>query len=236
MPRIGRKGQYMHVVIFAGGTIQPGKAVDDALASADMVSAADSGAEAALRYGRIPAFVVGDFDSLDPHTVEELRSRGSQIIAVAAEKDETDTELAVQHAMKQSATEITLLGALGGSRFDHMLANVLLLAGFESPPIRIVDGASLGWLLKGPGTAVIDGEKGDLLSLLPLTANADGVSTKGLYYPLHGETLHFGKPRGVSNVLTGKHAEVTLERGLLLVIHTKRTSPGYSSSGQSSEL
>lgn len=211
----------MHVVIFAGGTIQAGKAVDEALASADLVIAADSGAEAAMRYGLIPAFVVGDFDSLDQQTLEKLRSTGSQIRTVAVEKDETDTELAVQIAVEQGATEVTLLGALGGSRFDHTMANVLLLAGFESLHMRIVDGTSAGWLLKGPGTGVIEGERGDLLSLLPLTENAEGVSTQGLHYPLRGETLHFGKPRGVSNVLTEARAEVTLERGLLLVIHTK---------------
>ncbi len=151
----------------------------------------------------------------------KLRGSGSQILAVAAEKDETDTELAVQLAVEQGATKITLLGALGGMRFDHTMANVLLLAGYQSPPIRIVDGASVGWLLKGPGTAQIDGKAGELLSLLPLTADASGVSTKGLYYPLRGETLHFGKPRGVSNVLTEERAEVTLESGMLLVIHTR---------------
>lgn len=208
----------MHVIIFAGGTIQPGKAVNEALANVDMVIAADSGAEAALRYGHTPNFVVGDFDSLDQQVKEKLRDSGSQIQAVAAEKDETDTELAVQLAVEQGATKITLLGALGGVRFDHTMANVLLLAGFQSPPICIVDGASFCWLLRGPGTAQIDGKAGELLSLLPLTADASGVSTKGLYYPLRGETLYFGNPRGVSNVLTEERAQVTLESGMLLVI------------------
>jgi len=210
----------MRVVIFAGGTIQPGKAVEAALASADTIIAADGGAETALRNSCTPAFVVGDFDSLDPRIAEELRGKGSQFISAPAEKDETDTELAMQLAIKQGATEITLLGALGGHRFDHTMANVLLLAGYESPPIRIVDGDSVGWLLNGPGIATINGKPGDLLSLLPLTGDADGVSTQGLYYPLRGETLSFGKPRGLSNVLTGKHAEVKLERGLLLIIQT----------------
>src|SRR5947209_6295046 len=167
----------MHVVIFAGGTIQPGKAVDEALSRANLVIAADSGAEAALHYAHIPTFVVGDFDSLDQQVREKLRGSGSQIRAVAAEKDETDTELAVQLAVQQGATQITLLGALGGMRFDHTMANVLLLAGYQSLPIRIVDGASSCWLLRGPGMAQIDGKAGELLSLLPLTADASGVST-----------------------------------------------------------
>jgi len=210
----------MHVVIFAGGTYQPGTASQNALASADTLIAADSGAETALRLGYVPAYVVGDLDSLDAQLVEQLRARGSRIITAAVEKDETDTELAIQLAIEQGATEITLLGALGGERFDHTIANVFLLAGFDTIPIQIIDGPSTCWLLRGPGHTTIEGQSGDLLSLLPLTGDATGIHTQGLYYPLNGETLRFGKPRGVSNVLTAERAEVSLESGLLLVIHT----------------
>jgi thiamine pyrophosphokinase len=210
----------MHIVIFAGGKLEPGRAFHEAIASADLVIAADSGAATALRYGCVPAIVVGDFDSLDELLLQELSERGSQARRVAVEKDETDTELAVQAAVEQGATSITLLGAIGGTRFDHTMANILLLAGFESVPIRIVDGPSTCWLVHGPGSSAIDGQVGDLVSLLPLTSDASGVRTRGLYYPLNGETLYFGKPRGVSNVLVEEHAEVSVEEGLLLVIHT----------------
>jgi thiamine pyrophosphokinase len=210
----------MHVVIFAGGTLQPGKAFYDAMTSADMIIAADSGAATALKYGYTPGIVVGDFDSLDTALMQELSEKGSQVRRVAVEKDETDTELAVQVAIEQGATSITLLGALGGARFDHTMANVLLLAGFERVPITIVDGPATCWLVRGPGSSAIDGNVGDLVSLLPLTSDASGVRTKGLYYPLRGETLYFGKPRGVSNVLIEEHAEVFVEGGMLLVIHT----------------
>jgi thiamine pyrophosphokinase len=210
----------MHVVIFAGGTLRPGKAFYRAIASADLIIAADSGAATALQYGCIPALVVGDFDSLDTHLLQELSERGSQVRQVAVEKNETDTELAVQAAIGQGATSITLLGALGGERFDHTMANILLLADIETVPAKIVDGPSTCWLVRGPASSVIDGQKGDLLSLLPLTGEASGVRTKGLYYPLHGETLRFGKPRGVSNLLTQEHAEVSLVGGMLLVVHT----------------
>lgn len=212
----------MHIVIFAGGTSKTGEAVYKAIADANLMIAADSGAATALRYGCTPAIVVGDFDSLDEQLIEQLRAGGSRMVSAAVEKDETDTELAVQLALEQGATTITLLGALGGVRFDHTMANVLLLAGFDSVPIKIVDGPSVCWLVKGPGNTTIDGHVGDLLSLLPLTGDASGIRTLGLYYPLQGETLHFGKPRGVSNVLTQEHAEVSLESGLLLVIHTSQ--------------
>src|SRR6266849_839547 len=212
----------MRVVIFAGGTYQQGKASQKALMDADMLIAADSGAATALRLGHVPTYIVGDFDSLDTQLVEQLRARGSRIISAAVEKDETDTELAMQLAIEQGATEITLLGALGGERFDHTIANVLLLAGYDNVPIKIIDGSSTCWLLRGPGSTTIEGQTGDLLSLFPLAGDATGIHTRGLYYPLRGETLRFGKPRGVSNVLTGEQAEVSLESGLLLVIHTQR--------------
>jgi thiamine pyrophosphokinase len=210
----------MHVVIFAGGTLRPGRAFYAAIDRADMIVAADSGAETALQYDCTPRIVVGDFDSLDGLVLEDLGKRGSQIRRVAVEKDETDTELAVQVAIEEGATRITLAGAFGGARFDHTMANILLLAGFEGVPITIVDGPSMGWLVRGPGSSAIDGQVGDLVSLLPLTGDANGVRTKGLYYALEGETLSFGKPRGVSNVLIEEHAEVDVEGGMLLVIHT----------------
>jgi thiamine pyrophosphokinase len=210
----------MHVVIFAGGTLRPGKALNAAIGRADMIIAADSGAATALQFGCTPSFVVGDFDSLDTALLQELSERGSQVRRVAVEKDETDTELAVQVAIEQGATSITLLGAFGGARFDHTLANILLLAGFERVPIRIVDGPATCWLVRGPGSSEINGRVGDLVSLLPLTGDASGVRTKGLYYALNGETLYFGRPRGMSNVLIEEHAEVFVEGGMVLVIHT----------------
>src|SRR6266516_8215265 len=101
----------MHVAIFAGGEFKPGRAFHEAIASADLIIAADSGAATALHYGCSPAIVVGDFDSLDAPRLQELKTRGSSIDQVAVEKNETDTELAVQAAIEEGADTITLLGA-----------------------------------------------------------------------------------------------------------------------------
>ncbi|HLX40005.1 MAG TPA: thiamine diphosphokinase [Ktedonobacteraceae bacterium] len=216
----------MHIIIFAGGTVQSGSAVSTAIATAEIVIAADSGAATALQYGCIPALVVGDFDSLDPAVLQQLIVYGSEIRRVTAEKDETDTELAILAAIERGATTITLLGWSGGMRFEHTIANLLLLADITTVPIRIADSDSTGWLLRGPVRERLAGQVGDLLSLLPLTGAATGVRTAGLYYPLQGETLHFGKPRGISNVFTQETAEVFLQEGLLLLIHTQTNSHG----------
>ncbi len=214
----------MHAIVFAGGTLQAGKAVEAAIARANLIIAADSGALTAFNYGLIPSFIIGDLDSVVIPS-QNLEAMGSQVIQVAEEKDETDTELAIQLAVDRGAATVTLLGGLGGTRFDHTMANVCLLAAFEPVALSIVDGTTTIWLLRGPGRTSILGQPRDLLSLLPLTAEAIGVRTQNLYYPLHGETLLFGKPRGVSNVLTHDRAEVSLESGMLLIIHTAIDDP-----------
>lgn len=210
----------MNTLIFAAGTITPGRALQQAIASSELIIAADKGAAAALHYGLTPTIVVGDLDSIPKATLQQLRTTNSQIIQAPVEKDETDTELAITIAIEHGATSITLLGALGGARFDHTIANILLLADIDSVPMRIIDGPTSCWLLRGPTSSSITGNVGDLLSLFPLTNDATNVSTHGLYYPLHNDTLHFGKPRGVSNSLTQEQASVSLTSGLLLVIHT----------------
>lgn len=194
--------------------------MERALTKDGMVIAADSGASGALELGCEPTYVVGDLDSLSPQTRARLERSGCTIVRAPAEKDETDTELAIEKALDLGATSITLLGALGGTRFEHTIANILLLAAYTLP-LEIVDGNSRGWLLRGPGETLIQGKQGDLLSLFPLMAAAEGVYTENLYYPLRGETLRFGRPRGLSNVLQDRQAKVALEIGLLLVIHTE---------------
>jgi thiamine pyrophosphokinase len=64
----------------------------------------------------------------------------------------------------------------------------------------------------------LTGAPGDLVTLLPVGGPAHGVTTHGLQYPLHGETLQPGATRGVSNVLLESRATVELASGTLLVL------------------
>ena len=214
----------MRVVIFAGGTVRPGNAINDALQHADQIIAADGGAETAIKqYSCRPSIVVGDLDSLDPALLADLRTHGCRIIQAQVEKDETDTELAIDTALQQGATEITLLGALGGARFDHSIANILLLSAYPQIDICIIDGPSICWLLHGPASVQISGQPGDLLSLFPLLGDVEDITTAGLYYPLHGGTLRQGRPRGISNVLLSNPAGIAFQTGTLLCIQTSQT-------------
>src|SRR5258705_10797897 len=113
----------MNVVIFTGGVVGKGYFVTNAINSADFIIAADSGAKDSLAFGIIPKIVIGDFDSLDKKTKEILEKKGTEFIKYPTNKNETDTELAVNFAIKKGATKISILGGMMGGRLDHVVGN-----------------------------------------------------------------------------------------------------------------
>lgn len=214
--------QCKHALVFANGELIDGPAVQAALhPPADpLIIAADGGARLALECGLIPQVVVGDMDSLMPSELKVLEARGAVIERYSVHKNETDLELALLAAVARQVQEIRIFGSLG-NRIDQEIANIYLLmlpalAGFD---VRIVSGAQTLWLI-GPGRHVLHGAAGDTVSLLPIGGDAVGVVTEELFYPLRAETLFMGPARGVSNVMNGAEAWVTLAEGHLLVVHT----------------
>jgi len=211
----------MHTVILANGTPPTLDLVRHIANSADMLICADGGARAALMAQLRPAWVVGDLDSLDADDLDNLVRLGAVIQRYPVRKDETDLELALRHAVKQGATRITILGALGG-RVDQLLANILLLAlpALREIPTRILDEEQEIQLITSQG--VIHGRVGDVVSLVPIGGDAIGVETEGLEWALGGSTLVFGPARGISNTMTAPMATVKVKSGLLLAIRLLR--------------
>jgi thiamine pyrophosphokinase len=193
-----------------------------------MVIAADGGARLARDLGVAIDQWVGDGDSLRGDELEELRAAGVPIELAPADKDESDTELAVLAAVARGATDITILGGLGGLRVDHALANVALLAhpSLATCTARILSDGARVRLVGGPATVELPGTPGDLVSLLPFGGDADGVTTTDLRFPLRDERLEAGRARGLSNVRLTTVARVSLRKGRLLVVETPaRLSP-----------
>lgn len=207
----------MRAVIIANGQIHDSDFRRSLVASTDLVVCADGGASNALALGLPPDVVIGDLDSLDGDVRSQLEKKGCQFMVHPARKDETDLELAIKYAVEQGAQEVLILGALG-NRFDHTLANVLLLAlpELRSVKAKIINGRQEVFLIRDE--ALIEGQVGDTLSLLPLTAEVTGIYTEGLEYPLENGTLYLGPARGVSNVLTTPRARVQVDQGLLLAV------------------
>lgn len=68
----------------------------------------------------------GDFDSIDKSDYIGLKAAGVEMIGYPAEKDMTDSELAVEIAINRGCSRVILLGAIG-SRLDHSISNLFLL-------------------------------------------------------------------------------------------------------------
>jgi thiamine pyrophosphokinase len=194
-----------------------------------LIVAADGGWEKAAALGLRPSLLVGDADSLDADRFAALAVQGVEVERSPSAKDESDAELALQAALRRGASHVTILGALGGARFDHALANVCLLA-LPDPAaaeIQLLDATTRVRLLRapsaggGPARMELAGAAGDLVSLLPVGGTAQGVTTDGLLYPLADEDLPPGPARGLSNVRLAPTASVSLRGGTLVVVETR---------------
>lgn len=220
--------QVQRVVIVADGRTDDA-GLREAVQRGDLVIGADGGARRAMLAGVHVDLVVGDLDSLDEADLDDLVEAGATLIRARPDKDESDTELCLLTALDRGATRIRVLGALGGPRIDHELANVALLAHprLDGLDAAIVDGdvtiRRLG-VAGGPGSLAITGAQGDLVTLLAIDDPVEGVTTHHLRYPLHRESLSQGPARGLSNVMLGDVARVETHRGRLLLIHTRSST------------
>jgi thiamine pyrophosphokinase len=223
----------VHALIVADGDVPSRSALDAGWprwdGEVDLIVAADGGWDKAVALGLRPALLVGDGDSLPEDRFDDVAAQGVPIERSPAAKDESDAELALTATLRRGATHVTILGALGGKRFDHALANVGLLALPEPgvAQVELLDATTRVRLLRAPaenGAAArldLPGDEGDLVSLLPLGERAEGVTTSGLLYPLLNETLRAGPARGLSNVRIAAVASVSLRHGHPLIVETR---------------
>jgi thiamine pyrophosphokinase len=164
--------------------------------------------------------MIGDLDSAAPEDIAQLQRERIQVIRYPREKNETDLELAMRQATASGAKQILIVGALGG-RLDQTLGNIFLLSDPDllGIDVRLENGNEEVFLIRSQ--AMISGQPGDIVSLLPIEGPAQGVETQGLEYPLRSETLYPFRTRGISNVMTTQQAQVSLASGLLVCIHTR---------------
>ena len=210
-------------IIVANGRMEKPPDFASIIQKSDLTIAADGGIHNCQALGLQPDVIIGDLDSINQDELAAHQSAGAHITRFPTHKDETDLELALQFALRDGVSDVTILGALG-ARWDMSFANVLLAAhpAFAGLNIRILDGTQELVLLRAGARLQLQNRIGDMISLIPLQGDAHGIITSGLEYPLSKETLLFGSPRGVSNFIRQEQAEVFLAEGLLLCILEKR--------------
>ena len=197
-------------IIGAGDVVDPNiKASAD-----DLIICADGGYKYKTLLGRECDIVVGDFDSFG-----SIPDTDNKVVA-PAEKDETDMMLAVMQGLDKGYRNFVILGALGGERSDHSVANIQLLYYIASKGARgtILHGDEVFTAFKN-GTLTLGAELEGYISVFSLTDESRGVTIRNLKYTLENATLYSYMPVGVSNEFMGEKSCISVEDGVLLVVY-----------------
>ena len=200
--------------IFGGAPIN-GKLLSEPPDDAYII-AADSGYSAVMDMGLIPNLTVGDFDSL-----KDVKPSVGEVITAPAEKDDTDTMLAVRIALERGYRDICIAGAIGG-RLDHTFANIQTLAYIKSHGGfgRLVGENDTAELI-GEGTYTYKRADGMYLSLFSYGDSAV-VTIRGAKYCVDGSRIENTFPLGVSNEITAEECSVIVSEGQILVVFSKK--------------
>ncbi len=164
-----------------------------------------------------PDVIIGDMDSANASELEAYAARGVRILKYPSDKDATDTQLALEHALGLEPEAIEIWGALGG-RIDHALANLFLLnmgqkAGIK---IRLIDEFCETFIMERETTFA--DAIGQTVSLFALSFKTEGVTLQGFQYSLDNEALEMSNPRGISNIIVSSPAIIYSSSGSLLVV------------------
>lgn len=179
----------------------------------------DGGLRHIFNLNIIPNYIIGDFDSAPLEIINYYKQKCIPFLEFPPKKDKTDMEIALDFAIEKKAEKIFIFGGIG-SRFDHTLANAHILVS------ALKNGIDAKLINENNIISVIDkeisikGKKGDLISLIPLTTEVNGVTTSNLEYELNKHTLKIGSSIGVSNVFKEENIYIKIDKGLLLVIQS----------------
>lgn len=206
-------------VVIANGPIEDIKIFESLLRDADTIICADGGLNHLEAIGIKPDVVLGDFDSIDLALKTRYEQMSVTFHTFPKRKDATDSELAIDYAVKTEPGEIFLLG-MTGKRLDHGLTNLHLLKRIPKEiKACILDNYNKIYYCESDFH--YRGEIGENLSIIPISDEVTGIITEGLDYPLKDETLRFDSSRGVSNVLSETEIKIETTAGTYFVIIAK---------------
>ena len=205
----------MKAFIYTGGSIYAGNITEHPKGD-DLIIAADGGYLNASALGVRPDILLGDLDSLEGASVP----KETETLQVPAEKDFTDTQLAVDTAIKKGASEIIIIGGLDG-RLDHTLSNLAILEDLYEKRIHahIVNGQNRIRYINSTSTLIPrSGYK--YLSILCLSEKVKGVDIEGCKYPLKNATIKRKFQYAISNEIVGNCALISVRKGGIYIVES----------------
>lgn len=206
----------IRVALLAGGNYTPlGK-------DFDLYVGIDRGALTLLEQGYSLDWAVGDFDSVSDSEMSQIVLSGAKIYQSPAEKNDTDTELALKLVFRHyPKARVTVFGAFGG-RLDHFLANIFLPSDSQIAPymrqICLVDNRNMVSYLP-QGNHVFDAHP-QMTYLAFMTDQDTTLTILGAKYDLTAANF-FQKKIYSSNEAIGKPISVTVPKGYVVVIESK---------------
>jgi thiamine pyrophosphokinase len=207
----------MKATIIAHGVLNNSEMLRRECDSSEVIICADGGAEFAFKNNIIPSYLIGDFDSIDGVILSYYETKDTVIIRYPREKDYTDTELCINKALELKCDEICILAGVGG-RLDHSLGNIGLLHVIKNLGMHGYIAGDDCYIYLCSDELIIQGEIGDIVSIIPFREDALGVSLYGFKYPLENATIKFGKPIGISNIMLKSIGKIKISSGEVLVI------------------
>ncbi|HSM25649.1 MAG TPA: thiamine diphosphokinase [Anaerolineaceae bacterium] len=206
------------VILFANGEFEKSERIMEIISQSALIVAIDGGVGHVIQLGLSPNIIIGDLDSVDQSDLATFEENGVDIKRYPTQKDETDLELAIEYVLDLGFDQVFICGASGG-REDHFLGNILLISNpvFMNKDIKILTKKSE--IFYCSKNQQINGNPGDLVSLIPISEKVTGINTKGLEFSLKNEELIRWTSRGISNVMVNDLAQVKYESGSLLCVH-----------------
>ncbi|PID28018.1 MAG: thiamine diphosphokinase [Candidatus Cloacimonadota bacterium] len=175
--------------------------------------AVDGGADLLIELGEKPDLMTGDFDSVSRKANELFRD--VKRLEFPAEKDFTDTELAIEYAYENNFREIIAINSLNG-RPDQIYGLLSHFRYAKKKNIDLLISDTVNHIFTVRKSEIINLDINSTVSLIPLTEEAEVVSTSGLKYPLSNEKLYNYKNRGISNVAIKEEIKIETKKGILL--------------------
>jgi len=207
-------------LIISGGTYSalPGKI------EYDYCIACDSGYDYAVKMGITPHVLLGDFDSMSESTKAEMEKGfpGVEVLTFPIEKDDTDTMLAIKHAIDRGCDRIILSCCLGG-RFDHTMANIqsMTYAAAHGCSCELYgDGEWMKTVVPSDGAVHLPYREHRSFSLFSLSDICENLSIEGAKYNASNVTLTNAFPLGHGNSWRAQEAVISIESGILLIVES----------------
>lgn len=212
----------MNTLIITGGTIDEDFLKKYLLKNKfDKIIAVDKGLDTLNKLQIKPAFIIGDFDSVNRKILKQYENKNIPITYLNPEKDYTDTHMALKKAIEIGSKTITIVGAIG-TRVDHTLANIhILKEALENNIQAKLVNKNNEIMLINNRTSINKNENFKYISIISLSTKIQGVTLKGFKYELDNAFLSIGESIGVSNEQIESEAIIEIKDGIAVLILSK---------------